>query len=673
MIATHPETRREIFHDRLHGLDVADPFRWLEHAVAEETLVWTALQNQHARSILGTLPGRDAIRRRVEQLSVIDTVEVPLVRGGRYFFARRRAGDARHAICMRRQIDAPDEVIVDPALLHPGSDRTLQLVNVSDSGRLVVYAVRRGGEDEVELCVYDVGRGVSVPDVLPRGRYVDCAVMGDDSGLYYSRAETDGCRVYRHTFGDDVDDQVFGHGLARDQLVSCALSEGGRFLLLQVQTGSGRHQRIQIYLQDLALDPEPRRIDHDVAALGVAKLAGNRLFIMTSSNAPNHRILTLNLADGGRNGRWREVVPEGHAIIEKFSLVAHRIFVQYLENATSRLRIFDANGRFERELSFGALGFISKVAGLWSNDEVFVSFATFHVPLTIHRYDAGAGTLRVWFREQVPVDTEAWEIHQLWYRAKDATPIPMFVVHQRGLSRTETHPVLLTGYGGFGRSEKPWFRPEAVLWIEMGGVYALANVRGGGEFGVRWHEAGKLANKQVSFDDFIGAAEHLIASGYTVPERLAIAGDSNGGLMVAAALTQRPALFRAAVCRHPLADMLRYHHFGAGRFWIPEYGCADNPAQYAYLREYSPYHRVESGRAYPAVLLRTGGMDTRVDPSHARKLTAALQSATTSARPVLLRCDPETGHTRTTSVGTYVEELTDDLVFLAWQLDLRIA
>jgi prolyl oligopeptidase len=673
MIETYPETRREAVSEELHGTAIADPYRWLEDAQAGETAAWTTQQDQHARAMLGARPGRDAIRRRLTQLLALDTAQVPLARGGRYFFIGRNVGDPHYSIRLRRELNGPDEVILDPASVAVGPGRSTQFVNVSESGKLVVYAIRRGGEDEVELGIYDVDRGVPLPGVLPRGRYVDFApIMLDDSGLFYSRAEPDGCHVYRHTFDGQPDRQIFSTS-SRDRLVSCTLSEDGQFLLLQVQQGAGRHQVIELYLQDLAHDAEPRRLSHDATAMGVAKLGENELFVMTSSNAPNRRIVALDLTDGGRSGRWREVIPEGPAVIEKFTPAAGRVFVQYVENAASRLHVFKRDGTFEREVTFGSIGQVSKVLGQWSSPEVFISFGTFHVPLTIYRYDAEAGTLAVWFRENAPVDFDAFEAHQLWYQGKDGTRIPMFVVHKRGLARDVHHPTILTGYGGFGRSEKPWFRQEAVLWVEQGGVYAVANVRGGGEFGEPWHDGGKLANKQVSFDDFIAAAEHLIESGYTTPDRLAIVGDSNGALMVAAALTQRPSLFRAAVCRHPIADMIRYHRFSAGRFWIPEYGCADDPAQCAYLLEYSPYHQAKSGVAYPAILLRTGGMDTRVDPSHARKLTAMLQSATTSSRPVLLRCDAAAGHTRTTSPRMYIDELTDDFSFLCWQLDVPVA
>jgi prolyl oligopeptidase len=672
MIATYPDTKRDQVLDELHGLAIADPYRWLEDGAEEATLSWTARQDEYARSILESLAGREPIRRRLEELMTTDSAGVPWARGGRYFFIRRKADEARHAICMRRE---SDEVIVDPSRVAP-PEGAIDLVDVSASGRLVVYSVRRGGEDESELRIYDAERGADL-DVLPRARYLaaprgECSITADDTSMYYTRVDGDGCHVYRYEFGSRANRLVFRSHTGRNELVYCFLSECGRFLLVQVQAGGGRQQQIQIYLQHLGHDPEPRRVMHDETVHGIARFAGDELMVMTSSNAPNHRIIALDLGDGGRSGRWRDVVPESSGVIENFVPAAGRVFVQYLENVTSRLRVFHADGGLEREVSFGTLGQISKIVGRWSSREVFVPFASFQQPLTIYRYDADEGTIAVWARRDTPVDPDALELHQIWYRSKDGTPIPMFVLHQRNLTRTAHHPVMLTGYGGFGFSVKPWFKPEAVLWAELGGVYAVANIRGGGEFGVEWHQRARLGNKQVSFDDFIAAAEHLVAEGYTAPARLGMSGHSNGGLLVAAALTQRPSLFRAAVCLHPLTDMVRYHQLAAGRWWIPEYGCADDPAQRAYLHAYSPYHRVEAGAPYPAVLLRTGGMDTRVDPAHARKLTAALQ-ASGSARPVLLRWDPSKGHEGSPPLAHQVDDLVDELAFLCWQLEVAVA
>src|SRR5262245_22027404 len=358
MIHTYPDTRRETRCEEMHGLAIADPYRWLEDATDAGTRTWTTLQDEYARSILESLPGRAVIRRRFMQLMALDSAALPLARAGRYVFSGRKATDEHHAIRMRRGADGPEEIIVDPRTI-PGSHSTVELMDVSASGRLVAYSVRSGGEDEVEVRIRDVDRAEDLPDVLPKARYLECALT--DAALYYVRVESTGCRVYRRELGGHPDQPVFSSDHP-ERLVSCALSDDGRFLLLQVQRGAGRSQRIEeIYVQDLAHESAPRRVDLHPGALGTARLGGPDLFLLTTANAPNHRIVALNIADGLGSGSWREVVPEGPSVIEKFSVAAGRVFVQFLENVTSQLRVFRSEGTFERELSFGALGQISKV------------------------------------------------------------------------------------------------------------------------------------------------------------------------------------------------------------------------------------------------------------------------------------------------------------------------
>jgi prolyl oligopeptidase len=386
----------------------------------------------------------------------------------------------------------------------------------------------------------------------------------------------------------------------------------------------------------------------------------------TNWQAPNGRILAVDLRNPARDN-WRQVIPESSAAMEGFSLAGGKLFVNYLEDVHSRVRIFEPGGKPVRDIRFPALGTVSSVTGQWTSPETFFQFESFHLPETIYRYHAATGRQQIWAQSNMPIRTDDLELKQVWYESKDRTKIPMFLLHRRGIKLDGSNAAFLTGYGGFNVSMTPEFSPTAVLWAEKGGVFALPNLRGGGEFGDRWHRAGMLANKQNVFDDFIAAAEWLVKEGYTRPARLAISGRSNGGLLMGAALTQRPDLFRAVICGYPLLDMVRYHTFLVARWWVPEYGSSEDPAQFKSIYAYSPYHRVKPGTRYPAVLFVTGDSDTRVAPLHARKMAALLQ-ASGSERPVLLDYDTRAGHSRGMPVSRQIEDLTDQLSFLLWQL-----
>lgn len=366
--------------------------------------------------------------------------------------------------------------------------------------------------------------------------------------------------------------------------------------------------------------------------------------------------------------RWRETIPERDAVIEDFDPVGGMLVVNYTENASSRLRLYEPTGRHVRDIALPAIGTVKDVGGRWESDEVFFQFSAFHIPPTIYRHELKKRRLHIWGQLKAPIQSAQFEVKQVWYTSRDGTEVPMFLMHARGFRLGGSSPGLLSGYGGFNISMTPAFRSIAVVWAEQGGVFAMPSLRGGGEFGEEWHKAGMLEKKQNVFDDFIAAAEWLIQSGYTSPSRLALRGSSNGGLLVGAALTQRPELFRAVLCGYPLLDMVRYHKFLVAPFWVPEYGSSEDPDEFRYLFAYSPYHRVKPGTKYPAALFMTGDSDTRVDPLHARKMTALLQSATGSDRPVLLHYDTKSGHVAAKPLSKQIQDLTDELTFLFWQL-----
>lgn len=663
-----PKTPIKPVKETLHGVTIVDPYRWLEDQWSSETRAWINAQNAYTRSILDPLPGRDDIKRRLAALLKIDTVSVPIARGGRYFFTKRRADQDLPVIYMRRGLRGEDEVLIDPHPWSPDHTISASILDVSQDGTLLAYGVREGGQDEITVKLFDVDRRRDLSDHLPKARYFGVSLTPDKKGFYYSRHTARGSRIYYHALGTEParDREIFGEGYGPGQIVLSDLSEDGRFLLITVLYGAGA-TKSELYVKDVAKEGPVIPIVKDLDALFSGRIAGDQLFIQTNWKAPNGRILRADLKHPARE-HWRQIIPERQAVIRGFSLAGGRLFVNYLENVVSRVRVFQPDGKPVRDITFPATGSVGTVSGRWGSNEAFYAFSSFHIPTTIYRYDVATGQQKVWARLAVPIDSDRFDVEQVWYTSKDGTRVPMFIMHLKGFKRDGSNPTLLTGYGGFNVSLTPRFSPRAVLWVEHGGVYAVPNLRGGGEFGEKWHRAGMLENKQNVFDDFIAAAEWLIKNGYTRPEKLAISGGSNGGLLVGAALTQRPELFRAVVCRYPLLDMIRYHKFLVARFWIPEYGSSDDPEQFKYLYAYSPYHHVKSGTKYPAVLFITGDSDTRVDPLHARKMTARLQAATASDRPILLRYDTKAGHSGGLPVGRQIEELTDELSFLFWQL-----
>lgn len=666
--AAPPSTRADNVKETLHGVEIVDPYRWLEDSQSRETRAWLEAQNRYTEAMLGALPGRAALQQRIAELVKIDMVGMPEERGGRYFFSRRKADQDLAVIYMREGLTGPDELLIDP---HPLSeDRTVsvQRLDVSRDGKVMAYGVRRGGEDEVEVRLFDVDARKDLPDRLPKARYGSVQLTPDRSGLYYARQTEEGPRVYLHTVGTDPaqDVEIFGQGYGPEKFIGAELSEDGRYLLLTVYHGSAA-LKTELYYQDLSRPGPITPIVNDIDSRFYGTIAGGHLFMQTNWQAPNGRILAVDLANPARE-QWREIVPADRAAIQGFSPAGGRLFVEYLENVHSRVKVFDPDGNYLRDLPLPGIGSSSGPSGRWEKSETFFYFSSFHTPGTIYRYDIATDRREVWAETQIPVDTEALEVKQVWYASKDGTKIPMFLVHKKGLKLDGARPTLLTGYGGFNASQTPFFSSIAALLAERGGVFALPNLRGGGEFGEEWHRAGMREKKQNVFDDFLAAAEWLIQNGYAQPSKLAIMGGSNGGLLVGAAMTQRPELFQAMVCTYPLLDMVRYHKFLVARYWVSEYGSAEDPEQFRYLYAYSPYHRVKPGAKYPAVLFITGDADTRVDPLHARKMTALLQAATGSDRPVLLRYDTKAGHSGGLPVSKQIEDMTDTMAFLFWQL-----
>ena len=662
-----PSSRRDDVREIIHGVEVADHYRWLEDGASAETRAWIAAQQAYAAPYFAT-PERKRIRARFSELMRVDEVGIPIERNGYYYFSRRNSDEQRAVICRRRRIDGRDDALIDPGTMSADQTIGIEICALTSDGALLAYAVRRGGEDETEIRVMEVETRRDI-DTLPRGRYGGLSWKHDNSGFYYVTRidERPSLRFHRIATPGAKDRELLSGN--RDEWIDGRVSEDGHYLLIHVFLGSAA-DRTRIYLQ--VLDPEGaiKTVVDDCDARFGALFAGDALIILTNWNAPNLRVMRAGLKNPSRDS-WREIISEGSLCAVSIAAAGGKLIVSYLEDAHYRLKVFDPDGTYLRDVELPGAGWAANFTGRWERTEAFFYFSSFNHAPAIYRYDLGTGARDLWWHHKGGgLDDDRFEMRQVWYASKDGTRVPMYLFHRRGLELDRARPTLLTGYGGFNAGVAPYYYPPAVLWADAGGVFVSANLRGGGEFGRKWHEAGQLEKKQNVFDDFIAAAEWLIQNGYTSPSKLAIAGGSNGGLLVAAALTQCPELFRAVLCLVPLLDMIRYHKFSIAPVWVPEYESADDPDQFRFLIKYSPYHHVQAGVRYPAVMLVTGDLDTRVDPLHARKMTAALQAVTSADRRVLLRYRSESGHMLGAAIDATIDEFADEMTFLLCELEV---
>ena len=662
-----PTERREVV-ETLHGVEIRDPYRWLEDQDAPATRAWIDTQNAYTDTLLTPLPGRDALKALAGTVLEVEAIGLPNERGGRYFYSKRRADQDLFVLYVREGIDGEDRVLIDPHPMSPDHTISVSYLDISRDGRLVVYAVRDGGVDEVSIHLRDVDTGTDLDDMLPAARYGQVNLTPDKTGFYYERFGDVTPRVMFHALGTDpsADSQLFGDGYELHHIPVSLLSDDGHWLLVHVIEGSSGPT--EIHLKDLTTAAPFTTLIKDGVSESWAEFAGDQLVITTNLDAPNKRVMVADPANPSVD-QWREIIPErDNVVIQDARGLGGRLAVSYLQDVQPRVAIYELSGAHVRDISFEMLGSVGGGAGRWMSDEAFFTFQSYHRPNTIYRYDLASGERTVWAQVEVPIDAGRYRVTQTWFASKDGTRVPMFVTHRADVVLDSTNPTLLTGYGGFNLSRTPAFSSLAAVWLESGGVFAEANMRGGGEFGEEWHRDGMLGRKQHVFDDFIAAAEHLIAEGYTSPEHLAIRGGSNGGLLVGAVSNQRPDLFGAVVCTYPLLDMVRYHQFLVAGFWVPEYGSSEDPEQLAYLLAYSPYHNVDETARYPATLYLTGDGDTRVAPLHARKMAALMQATHGADTPMLLRYHTDAGHSGGQPVSQQVEEMVDTVSFLLWQV-----
>jgi prolyl oligopeptidase len=666
-----PNTRQDNVKEVLHGIEIIDPYRWLEDQNSSETRKWIENQNNYSTGLLANYPARAAIKTRLKEMLNVDQTGSLIIRGDRYFIWKKEATQELWSVYLRKGLNGTDEVLLDPAQLSTDNSMSFSVEDVSSDGKLILFGIRKGGEDEREIRLMDVDSKTDLPDQLPRSRYSNFALKKDKTGFYYSIEDrVIGPRTYYHKMGTDPskDIYLFGEGLTSDKGIGVLLSSDDRYLIILVYHGWAK---TEIYLKDIKKDTPIIPVIKNVDANFFPEYADDRLYLHTNWKAPKGRIVSVDLKHPAVDN-WKEIVSEKTDAIQNFSLISGNLYVHYLHNVVSRIVIYTTDGKENGDVPLPGLGSIRGPWGDWEGDNVFLEFRSYVQPRVLYQFNQKSDESKLWANSDMNFNPEKFEVKQVWYPSKDGTKIPMFLVHKKDLEPDGNNPTLLYGYGGFNQSLTPRFDTMAALLIEQGGIYAVANIRGGGEFGEAWHKAGMLENKQTVFDDFIRAAEWLIEYQYTSSSRLAIIGYSNGGLLVGSCLTQRPDLYQAVLCLFPDLDMIGYYRFENNNPpALAEYGDASNPEHFKFLMKYSPYQHIKSGIDYPAVLLATGDTDTRVPPLQARKMTARLQSATSSDRPIVLMYDTKAGHSGGKPQSKQIEDLSMKLAFLFWQLDME--
>ena len=686
-MARPPHTRTDDVVDDLHGVKVADPYRWLENGDSAESQQYVREQAAYTRSILDKLPGRETIHARLTELLTIGALSTPHI-GGPYYFYRRRDGNQNQPVLyVREGLNGKDRVLIDPNTLAADGTISLDWWYATHDGKYVAYGTSPSGSEISTLHVIETATGKALPDVIPQTRAASVGWKPDDSGFYYTRYPKKGevaagqemynRHVFYHALGTDPakDPAIFGEGRDAQEWPDVVLSDDGRWLLIVAEQG---WTKTELFLKDNSSSAPPVRITTGKEFNYTGDIYDGNIYILTNEDAPRYRVFKVAVTNPAREN-WKEIIAQGEAVLSSADIVGGNIFAHYQQDATSRLKMFSTDGKLLHEVPLPGIGNLEdlsrgyELGGLHASHEAFFVYQSFTQPMTAYRYDLKANKVSAFASVEANVNPAAYEVKQVFYHSKDGTRVPMFIVSKKGLALNGHTPTLLTGYGGFNVINAPVFLKGTYIFLEHGGIYALANLRGGAEYGEDWHRAGMLDKKQNVFDDFTSAAEYLIEQKYTDKDHLAIRGGSNGGLLMGAAMTQRPDLYRAVICEVPLLDMLRYQNFQIAKLWIPEYGSAEDPQQFKWLYAYSPYHHVKKGTEYPAVLFMTADSDTRVDPMHAKKMAALMQAQAANGpdRPILLRIEPKAGHGAGKPISKLIDEGTDIFSFLFWQLGVK--
>ena len=668
-----PESPIEVVSETFHGVTVDDPYRWLEQQNAARTRTWIEQQTWYARTYLDRIPGRDGIRQRVRELLAIETYDSLKRVGDRYFFRKRLPDQEQPCIYMREGPEGCDELLVDPLERGQGNFLAVKPLHVSPNGRLLLYEVKNGGERTGTFEILDVERRKQLPDSLPRGYIRGFAFASDGLSFYYVHEAAEAAdnspsrAAYQHIIGTlrSQDTEIFS--APSDDRSRLVLFADGTHLVFGVYR-LGDKVLVDLYVRELDSECPPKLIFNQIDYMLGLRWTSERLLAITDRDAPNRKIVEIRLRDS--DNQWIDIVPESDAVIRNWSVVGNYLAVSYMERAVSRVCFFDLSGTKTGELPIRKDETVRIIGGGPDKDELLFETESFTRPVQIFRHSIKNASRTLFAECKIPFESLKYNYRRFWYTSKDHTPIPIFLVGKRELLDRSNNPIIMTSYGGFSTPMTPQFSIFVAFLMERGCLFALPNIRGGSEFGIEWHKAAQGRHRQTAYDDFLSAAEWLISSGRTSAEKLAIFGGSNSGLLVSAALTQRPDLFRAVVCMVPLTDMLRYHLFDQAKLWIREFGTPDDPEDFQALLAYSPYHNVKEATAYPAAMFVSGDADGNCNSLHARKMTARLQAANTSSRPIFLHYSTHRGHSPVLPLSERVEALTDRMLFLCDQLQL---
>ena len=682
---TYPETKTVDVVEEQFGEKIADPYRWLENDVREDSDVaaWVKAQNKVTNAYLETLDGRDALAASMTKLFDYDALGVPIEAGGNYFYQRKSGGQNQAVLYVREGEDGEERVLIDPAKWSDDGATALAEWKPSDDGSLLVYAIQDGGSDWRTVKVIEVATGKILEDTVEWVKFSNLAWMPNNYGFLYSRfpAPQEGeafqslnkdQTIYLHLIGkpQDQDMKVYETPDRPDLNHVAELTSDSAWVVISSSSGTDERYEITLVKVD-APELEARTLVKGLENnWTLIDGIGDTLYFATDKDAPRRRIMKTDVS--AEMPEWEEIVPEHVATIDTAILVGETLAVDYIDDAKSRLELFALDGTPKGVVDLPGLGQVGGLNGSAKDSEAFFAFTSFNRPSTIYRFD-DAGAPKIWEKPDIPFDPENIAVSQRFYESKDGTKIPMFLVHRKDIDLSKGAPTLLYGYGGFNISLLPEYSAPKMAWIEAGGVYASANLRGGGEYGKEWHDGGRLNNKQNVFDDFIAAGEYLIEQGITPEDGLAIEGRSNGGLLVGAVVNQRPDLFTAGHAAVGVMDMLRFDRFTAGRYWVDDYGYPEKEADFHVLRKYSPYHNIKDGTDYPALIVSTADTDDRVVPGHSFKYTARLQALDTGDKPHLIRIETRAGHGSGKPTDKLIEEYSDIYGFLADAVDLDIA
>jgi prolyl oligopeptidase len=671
---TYPAARVSDVVDDYHGTKVADPYRWMEDPEAAETVAWVSAENQLTREFIDGFAGRPAIEERLTKLWNYPRYSLPYKRGDRYFFSKNDGLQNQSVLYMQKSLTGDPVMVLDPNKLSEDGTIAVSATAYSKDGKLLGYGLSSKGSDRQEIKIRTVDTGKDYDEVLKWCKFASIAWKQDDSGFYYDRFPEEGTvpeedldaynRVYWHKLGTPQasDVLVYEDPEHKDWGFGPSITDDGKYLGLYVSHGTD--ERNGIYFREVNKDGEfVKLLEIGEARFNPIDNIGSVWYFDTNLDAPKSRVIAIDVAKPDR-ANWREVIPQGNDPISFASMVNNQLVVAYLHDAHHVIKIYDTSGKLDKDLELPTIGSVFGLSGERKDTEMFFALTSFLYPTTSFRYDFKKQEVSIFRRPEVAFDASNYETRQVFYNSKDGTRVPMFITGKKGLALDGTNPTILYGYGGFNQSMTPYFSVSGAFWLESGGVYAVANIRGGEEYGEEWHQGGILDRKQNVFDDFIAAAEWLIANKYTSTPRLAIEGGSNGGLLTAACMLQRPDLFGAIIAEVPVTDMLRYHKFTIGRYWASDYGTSDDPEQFKFLYAYSPVHNVKTGVTYPPALITTADTDDRVVPMHAKKFAAALQAADTGENPILIRIETKAGHGGGKPTTKRIEEASDVYAFL---------